>query len=162
YRVVTLTGPGGIGKTTLALVVVHNLPADFEDGRWFVDLSPLADPDLVPSAVMGILGFKLPGHISAEAVARAIGQRRLLPFLHTCVLVIVREEELFEVIARRCPHATVLATSREVLRIEGEYVYRVPPLDVPTLGQQDPRLLMDHSAVELFMTRIAASGSHFA
>jgi DNA-binding winged helix-turn-helix (wHTH) protein len=73
YRVVTLTGPGGIGKTSLAINAVRYLIPDFADGGWIVELASLSDPSLVPSAVASTLGLKLGGEISAEAVARAVG-----------------------------------------------------------------------------------------
>src|SRR5258706_13140589 len=78
YRVVTLTGPCGIGKTSLAIKAVRYLLPDFEDGGWLVELASLSDPGLVPSTVASTLGLKLPGEISAESVARAVGGRHLL------------------------------------------------------------------------------------
>ena len=75
YRVVTLTGPGGIGKTSLAIEAARDLLADFDDGGWFVELASLSDPGLVPSAVASTLGLKLSGEISAESVARAVGAK---------------------------------------------------------------------------------------
>jgi predicted ATPase len=70
--VVTLTGPGGIGKTSLAIKAVRYLLSDFEDRGWLVELASLSDPGLVPSTVAGTLGLKLAGEISAESVARAV------------------------------------------------------------------------------------------
>ena len=131
YRVVTLTGPGGIGKTRLALEVARGLFPSFQGDVRLVELVSLSDPDLVPSAVAGGLGLKLGGEISAELVARAIGAQKLLLVLDNCEHVIDAAAKLAETIVRMCPRTTILATSREILKIEGEYVYRVPPLDVP-------------------------------
>jgi DNA-binding winged helix-turn-helix (wHTH) protein len=132
YRIVTLTGPGGIGKTTLAVEAARGVLTDFAGGGWFVELASLNDADLVPSAVAGVLNLKLMGGAnSAETVARAIGDANLLLVLDNCEHVIDAAAELAEAVVRFCPRATVLATSREALRIEGEQVYRVPPLDVP-------------------------------
>lgn len=82
YRVVTLTGPGGIGKTALALEVARSVVGEFGDGGWLVELASLSDPDLVPSAVAGTLGLRLAANIiSPEAVARAIPKRSFCWFL---------------------------------------------------------------------------------
>ena len=132
YRVVTLTGPGGIGKTALAMKAVRDLLADFEDGAWLVELASLSDAALAPSAVAGALDLKLGGErVTAEALARGIGDRHLLLLLDNCEHLIDAVAALVEAVMRLCPRATVLATSREIMRIEGESVYRVPALDVP-------------------------------
>src|SRR5215813_12512406 len=85
YRVVTLTGPGGIGKTALAMKAVRDLLPDFEDGAWLVELASLSDPDLAPSAVAGVLGLKLGGdRVTAESLAHGIGDSHLLLLLDNC------------------------------------------------------------------------------
>jgi predicted ATPase len=163
YRTVTLTGPGGIGKTTLALQVARSLLPNFDGDVRLVELVSLSDPRLVPSAVAGVLGLKLGGsEISAESVVRAIGGKKLLLVLDNCEHVIDAAAELAETITRLCPRTTVLATSREVLRIEGEYVYRVPPLDVPPRQEEAPETLLGRSAVQLFVARTTALDSSFA
>ena len=162
WRVVTLTGPGGIGKTTLALKVARGLLAEFDDGGWFVELASLSDPDLVPSTVASVLGLKISGEtISAESVARAIGGQHLLLVLDNCEHVIDAVANLTEMLVRWCPRTTILATSREVLRIDGEYVYRVPPLEVPAAEAEEPDHILGHSAVELFIARTQALESDF-
>jgi predicted ATPase len=96
YRVVTLTGPGGIGKTSLAIKAVRYLLPDFEDGGWIVELASLSDPGLVPSTVASTLGLKLSGEISAESVARAVSGRHLLLVLDNCEHVIDAAANLAE------------------------------------------------------------------
>jgi DNA-binding winged helix-turn-helix (wHTH) protein len=146
YRVVTLTGPGGIGKTMLALEIARSVLGEFPDGGWLVELASLSDPDLVPSAVAGTLRLTLGASIiSPEAVARAIAEKKLLPVLDSCEHVIDAAATLAETLIRLCPRVTILATSREVLRIEGEYVYRVPPLEVPTEEQVNADQILGHS-----------------
>jgi predicted ATPase/DNA-binding winged helix-turn-helix (wHTH) protein len=162
YRVVTLTGPGGIGKTSLAIKAVRYLLPDFEDGGWIVELASLSDPGLVPSTVASTLGLKLAGESSAEAVARAVGGRHLVLVLDNCEHVIDAAANLAETFMRLCPRSTIVATSREVLRIDGESVYRVPPLDVPALGQAAPDYIMQYSAVELFVARTKALNAGFS
>jgi len=159
YRVVTLTGPGGIGKTSLAIEVARDIVSGFEDGGWFVELASLSNADLVPSTVASALGLKLSGEISAESVARAVGAKHLLLVLDNCEHVIDAAANLAERFTRLCPHATILVTSREHLRIAGEAVWRVPPLEVPAPGQEAPDHVLGHSAVELFIARTTALGA---
>jgi predicted ATPase/DNA-binding winged helix-turn-helix (wHTH) protein len=161
YRVVTLTGPGGIGKTSLAIKAVRYLLPNFEDGGWLVELASLSDPGLVPSAVAAALGLKVTGEISAVSVARAVGGRHLLLVLDNCEHVIDVAANLAETLTRLCPRTTIVATSREVLRIDGEAVYRVPPLEVPAPEQAAPDYIMQYSAVELFVARIKALNAGF-
>ncbi len=154
YRVVTLTGPGGIGKSALALSVARSMFPIFQGDGWLVELASLSEPGLVPSAVASVLDLKLGGdEISAEKVARVIGEKKLILILDNCEHVIDAAAELVEAIVRLCPRTTVLATSREVLRIDGEYVYRVPPLDVPPENQTEPEVILEYDAVELFIAR---------
>jgi len=163
YRVVTLTGPGGIGKTVLALEVARRVLGEFTNGGWIVELASLSDPDLVPSAVAGALRLNLAGEeISAEVLTRAVGDQKLLLVLDNCEHVIDVVARFAEALVRMCPRAVILTTSREVLRIEGEYVYRVPPLDVPSIGREDSDHILSHSAVELFVARTKALNPDFS
>ena len=143
YRVVTLTGAGGIGKTRLALEVARGFPSLHSDVR-LVELASLSDPALAlaPTAAAGVLGLKFAGgEISAESVARAIGAKKLLLVLDNCEHVIDAAARLAETIVRMCPRTTILVTSREILKIDGEYVYRVPPLDVPPQFEEPDNIL---------------------
>jgi predicted ATPase/DNA-binding winged helix-turn-helix (wHTH) protein len=163
YRVVTLTGPGGIGKTALALEVARRVVEEFADGRWLVDLASLSDPDLVPSAVAGALRLRLGANIiSPEAVAQAIAEKKILLVLDNCEHVIDAAATLAETLIRLCPRATILATSREIFRIGGECAYGVAPLEVPTGEQLDAHQILGHSASALFVARAKELGADFS
>ncbi|OAF19390.1 ATP-binding protein [Bradyrhizobium neotropicale] len=163
YRVVSLVGPGGIGKTALALQAARSLPAGFAADRLLIELASLSDPAFVPSAVAGALGIKLEGEeISPQSVARSIGGRQLLLILDNCEHVVDEVAKLAETIVSRCSRTTIIATSREALRIDGEHVYRVPALSVPPESRLAPDAICEYTAAELFITRARALGSSFA
>jgi predicted ATPase/DNA-binding winged helix-turn-helix (wHTH) protein len=162
-RAITLTGPGGIGKTTLALEVARSLFPAFNGDRWLVDLASLSDPGLVPSMVARVLGLNVGGdEISSESVARAIGGKKLLLVLDNCEHLVDAAARLAETVIRLCPAASIVVTSREVLRIEGEHVYRVPPLDVSSQHQEESDIVLELSAVQLFIARTRALDSAFS
>jgi len=159
YRVVTLTGPGGIGKTSLALKVARGVVGEFADGGWLVELASLSDPTRVPTEVAHALRLQTePNSGTPESVARAIGDQKLLLVLDNCEHLVEAVASLGETLVRLCPHISIVATSRETLGIQGEYVYRVPPLAVPAPGRDGADNIMNHSAVELFITRTQALG----
>ncbi|MEI9986381.1 MAG: hypothetical protein WDN69_26335 [Aliidongia sp.] len=141
----------------LALAVARSILPVLEGDCWLVELASLSDPALVPAAVATVLGLRVAGgEISAESVARALGNEKLLLVLDNCEHLVDAAAKLAEAIVRMCPNVSVLATSREILRIEGEYVYRVPPLDVPPLRQEDENVAGVYSAIQLFNARLMA------
>jgi len=153
-RLVTLVGAGGIGKTRLAIEVARRLSSTFEDGVWIAELAPLSDSALVLSAVASALGL---GDASAERLAGALGSKRLLLVLDNCEHVIEAAAALAEALLHADARLHVIATSREPLRAEGEWVYRVPPLDLPPEGPIGLDEAPQYGATKLFIERIRAA-----
>jgi predicted ATPase/DNA-binding winged helix-turn-helix (wHTH) protein len=163
HRIVTLIGPGGIGKTRLALEVARRLSPCFPEGIWLVELVSQSEPDLVPSAVAAILGLEVGAdEISSSSVARAIGERRILLVLDNCEHVVAAVARLVEAVVQLCPNTSILATSRELLDIDGERASWVPPLGVPSEEPLDSVDIREYSAVQLFIARTLASRSGFS
>ena len=162
-RIVTLAGPGGIGKTVLALECARALSSEFHGDCSLVELASLSDTSLVPSKVASSLGLKLGGgSVSSEAIAKAIGPSRMLIVLDNCEHLINGTAVLAETLIARCAHLSILATSREALRIDGECVYRVPPLAVPPEYSGEECGVLDHSAAQLLLARIRAQKQEFS
>src|SRR5262245_16127027 len=162
HRLVTLIGAGGIGKTRLGMEVARELLPNFADGAWVAELAPLSDPALVPVTVATALGLELPaGRVSAKRIAAALGSKQILLVLDNCEHVIGAAASMAEALLRSTS-ATVMVTSREPLRAEGECVYRVPPLDVPAEGVEDMEDLLRHGAVRLFVARARAAEPSFS
>src|SRR5258705_5768238 len=159
-RFVSIVGPGGMGKTTVAVSIAHELIDDFEGAVFFIDLGALTDPGLVPTAVASALGFMVPAQDPFLSLLAFIGERRVLLVLDNCEHVIDAAAALAEPVVSEAPHAHILATSREALRVEGEHVHLLYPLDGPL---DDAGLTaaeaLTFPAVQLFMERAAASGN---
>jgi predicted ATPase/DNA-binding winged helix-turn-helix (wHTH) protein len=163
HRLVTLTGPGGIGKTRLGLEVAHRLPPNFVDGVWAIELAPLSDPELVPVAVATALGLELTsGTASPLSVARALRSKQLMLVLDNCEHVVEAAAQMAEALLRADPAARVIVTSREPLRAEGEWVYPVPPLAAPAEGSPDSEEPFRYGAIRLFVERARAAAPHFS
>ena len=128
-RMLTLTGPGGAGKTRLALELASQLVGEAADGVWLVELDPLSDPLLVPQAVASGLGLKeQPGRPMADTLLDHARQRHLLLVLDNCEHLVEPTARLAAQLLKGCEGVSVLATSREPLRVPGELTWRVPPL----------------------------------
>jgi predicted ATPase/DNA-binding winged helix-turn-helix (wHTH) protein len=163
HRLVALTGAGGIGKTRLGFAAARHLLPRFADGVWAIELAPLSDPELVPVAVATALGLELAsGAASPLAVATALRAKQLMLVLDNCEHVIDAAARMAEALLRANPAVRVIATSREPLRAEGEWVYPVPPLAVPTEGSPDGEDPLRYGAVRLFVERARAAAPHFS
>jgi predicted ATPase/DNA-binding CsgD family transcriptional regulator len=161
HRLVTVTGPGGSGKTRLAGEVARQLAARFADGVWLVELAALADPAAVASVVAAALEVRdLPGVPVAEALARALARRQLLLVLDNCEHVIGAAAELCAGLLSAADDVTILATSREPLAVAGEARYRLAPLALPDL--EDLAAVARAEAVALFADRARSADARFA
>jgi non-specific serine/threonine protein kinase len=158
-RLVTLAGPGGVGKTRLAIRVAEEIVADFPDGVWFVPLAAVPSVDLVPASVAQVLELDLTGGAIDKEIAAFVGNGRSL-------LILDNLEHLLECgtfivgLLAGCPRLTVLATSRAVLRLSGEHVVRVPPLAIS--DDDAPPEAEPTEAARLFVERATAADSAFA
>jgi non-specific serine/threonine protein kinase len=163
-RLLTLTGPGGSGKTRLALRVVRDLVEEFEDGVWLVELASLSDEHLVPQTVASVLRVReQPDQSLTDVLIEHLKPKKLLLILDNC-------EHLVEVCARfaeelllACPGLHIVATSREPLGVSGEITWLVPPLSAPNhLDTLSIKELSNYEAVMLFVERATAVLSSFA
>jgi len=162
YRLVTVTGPGGVGKTRLASAVAGQAAARFADGAWLAELAPVRDRAQVAAAVAVALGAReQPGVPAAEAAARVLARQQLLLVLDNCEHVIGAAAELCGGLLQACDDIRILATSREPLRIAGEAVYRLAPLPVPGRGDAGDDVA-GAGAVVLFADRARAADAGFA
>jgi DNA-binding winged helix-turn-helix (wHTH) protein len=163
HRLVTLTGGGGIGKTRLALALARELLPHFADGVWLAELSPLSAPGLVPATVAAATRLDVGGaEVTAQRLATDLAGRRLLLLLDNCEHVIDAAALLAETMLRAGSEARIIATSREPLRSEGEWVYPVPPLAVPAEDAGADEDVARYAAVRLFVERARAAEPHFA
>jgi predicted ATPase len=163
-RLLTLTGPGGVGKTRLALEVASAVKNEYSDGTWLVELAPLADPQLVPHALASVLGVhERPPHSLLATLAEALLMRQMLLVLDNCEHLLPACAELANALLRSCPDVAILATSRAVLDVAGETSWRVPSLTVPGANEWAPiDVLAGCDAVRLFLERSQAALPEFS
>ena len=164
-RLVTLTGPGGTGKTRLAIEAARGLATvdTYPDGVWLVDLAPITDPDLVPSAVAAVLQVgEQPGQPLAETLTAALANQTLLLVLDN-VEQVASAADFVGALVEACPGLSVLATSRVPLRLPVEWAYPVSPLETPDTRNLPPvPTLARNPSVRLFVERAKESRPDFA
>ena len=156
-RLLTLTGPGGMGKTRLGLQVAAELSDDFADGMFFVDLAPISDPALVVPTIAQTLGIReVSGQALLGRLKEELRQKQILLLLDNFEQVVEAAPQVADLLAA-CPHLKVEVTSREVLHVQAEHEFAVPPLALP-----DPRHLSDlavlshYAAISLFIQQAQA------
>ncbi len=162
-HLVTLTGSGGTGKTRLALQAAAELVETFAEGAWLVELAPLADPELVAEAAARALDVReTPGRSHTEAVCDFLRAKQVLLILDNCEHVVLASAQFVSSVLQASPGLRILATSREVLGVEGETAYRVPSLAAPGAGEHpDLQTLAQFDAVRLFVERARAASPGF-
>ena len=157
-RFVTIVGPGGIGKTTVAIAAAADLSHLYRDGVCFMDSTPLVDPGLLPSVLASALGLAIISETVLEDLAALLRDKQLLIVLDNCERIAEAAAQAAEQILKSAPDVHILATSRELLRAEGESVYRLSPLDTPpTVAGLTAARALTFPAVELFVERATAS-----
>jgi len=161
-RFVTIVGPGGIGKTTVGIATAHQVRAQFSGAAAFFDLGPLNDPMLVPTAVAATLGLLVQSDDPTPAIVSFLRDKKMLLILDSCEHVIATAAALAERVFQDAPNVRILATSREALRVEGEHVLQLPPLESPPLNAgRTASDVLTFPAAQLFVERVVASGLSF-
>jgi len=160
HRLVTITGPGGIGKTRLAVALGHAVLADFPGGARLIDLAPLARDSLVEGAAVTALGLRLAEGNAVDRIAEALDRPALLLF-DNCEHVLAGTAALVTALLRRSPSISIVATSQEPLRIEAEAVYRLDPLAVPPREAMAAAEVAAFGAAALFVRRAEAADRRF-
>jgi predicted ATPase len=162
-RLVSLVGPGGVGKTRLAVRIAASLGRGFPGGAWMAELAEVGDPALVSHAVLAGLGLR--DQAAAEPLGLLLGYLRdkeLLLVLDNCEHLLEAAAELVSELIRAAPGLRVIATSREPLSVAGEHVLPVPPLELPAPDGAEPLAQLSRSeAVVLFVERAAAASGRF-
>ena len=160
-QLVTVTGPGGSGKTRLACEVARQVAGRFADGVWLVELAPVSDPGQVRGVVAAALGVReQPGVAVAGTLARVLARQQVMLVLDNCEHVIGAAAGLCAELVAACDDLRILATSREALRVGGEARYRLGPLAVPDLDDLADAATAE--AVVLFADRARRADAHFA
>ena len=163
YRLVTLTGSGGTGKTRLSLQVAAELLEKFDHGVWFVELAPLSDPELIPQTILSAIGIKeQPGKPPLELLKEYLHEKRTLLLLDNCEHLISASAQVVNALLNTAPKLKVLASSREALGVKGEASYPVLSLSVPDIKQMPVvEQLSKYEAVRLFIDRALLVAPHF-
>jgi len=154
-KLLTITGTGGVGKTRMALALGDAARGRYSDGVWFVELASLATPELVPETIAALLGLSVQGSRTAiQVVATYLRQKSLLLVLDNCEHVVTEAARVAEAILQNCPRVSILATSREPLRVGGEQSYPLPSLGLPDrVDGIAAAQALDHAAIRLFVAR---------
>jgi len=160
-RFVTIVGPGGIGKTTVALATADHLSASYPQGVYFVDLAAITDSRLVCGTVAAAFGLAIVSDDPLPNILEFLQQRRMLIVLDNCEHVVQSAACLAERVLRVAPEVHILTTSREPLRAEGEWVQRLAPLDLPPACPLNSAEALGFSAVQLFDERARATLDNF-
>jgi predicted ATPase/DNA-binding SARP family transcriptional activator len=153
-RLLTLTGPGGSGKTRLALKAGEQASGRYSGGVWLVELAPVAGPDLVTAAAASALGVREePGRALADTIAAHLRTAEALLIFDNCEHLLDPAASLITALLRQCPSLRVLATSQSRLNVAGEATWPVPPLTLPPAAEPDPLVVAESESAKLFCDR---------
>ncbi len=163
-RLLTLLGPGGVGKTRLSVQLGAEVLERFPDGVWFIDLAPIVDPALITAQIAAVVGAPVaPGRSVRDAVVAGLRYRKTLLIFDNCEHLVAETAELVGAILRNAANVHVLATSRHALELDGEVIHHVDSLSVPPAGAPfDALSALDYSAITLFVERGHAATGSFA
>lgn len=164
HHLVTLTGPGGTGKTRLSLQVVSDLLAFYPDGVWLVEFASISEPALVVFEVANWVGLKESSKSASSVTEVLVGyfrSRKALLIFDNCEHLIEPIAHLADLLTQACRDVVILATSRETLGVKGEIAYAVPPLNIPD-SKSDLSILMDSESGRLFVERASAASTSFS
>jgi non-specific serine/threonine protein kinase len=164
YRLVTLTGSGGVGKTRLSLQVATELLTQFSSGTWFVELAPITDPDLIPQVILTSAEMQIQqGRSALDSLMDFLREKTSLLVLDNCEHLIEACAKLADMLLNAAPNLKILASSREALGVKGEQAWHVPSLSIPDLKHlPDAEHLSQYESVRLFVDRAVLSQPHFA
>jgi predicted ATPase len=161
-KFITITGTGGIGKTTVALALLNRIRANYADGGFLIDVAPLGQPSLVAEHVASVLQVPTAEAQALEGVVRYLKERRALLVLDNCEHVLEATARIAETLASQAPYIHILATSREPMRARGEWVFPLGPLATPPLSNtMTAEEVMRYPSALLLRERAAAAGRSF-
>ena len=162
-RLLTLVGPGGIGKTSVAVAVARRVSDDYPDGAWLVDLAPLEDPRLIPVTLCSLLGVPRSRHDPLDNLSEFLRPRRLLLVLDNCERLVEESAQLATRILTVAPNVHMVATSREALRLPAEQLFQLPRLEAPPKNREglSATVKRNYPAVRLFIERALTRSLQF-
>jgi predicted ATPase len=161
-RLLTITGPGGIGKSAVALSLAEKFSDAYEHGVCLIDLGPLTDPSEVAPTVLAALGVEIRTEQPLTDFLAALRHKRMLLVLDNCTRVVASAATFTTLVLKGCPSVQILATSREPLRAEAEHVHRLSPLPNPSASARLTAVeALGFPTVQLFVARMAASLGEF-
>lgn len=162
-RLISLTGAGGTGKTRLAIQLVSELIDEFENGVWIIELSPVTDPELVAKEISTVLNLKEdPGVDIFETLKGFLKDKKILLLFDNTEHLLLKCAQIAESLLAYCPDLKIISTSREPFNIQGETIYRIPPLSMPAkIKNETFESLSGYESVRLFLERANSINSNF-
>jgi predicted ATPase/class 3 adenylate cyclase len=163
-RLLSLTGAGGTGKTRLAIQLVSELIDEFENGVWIIELSPVTDPDLIGKEISTVLNLKEdPGTDIFDTLKEFLKDKNIILLFDNSEHLLARCAQIAETLLAYCPNLKIISTSREPFNIQGETIYRIPPLSMPdNIKNQSVESLYEYESVKLFLERANSINPNFS